>query len=90
MDYLRVKANKGGYWEKDTSSKNQFINGITHDVIIGVIKKLKAIKKTNEVTSEKVLVQVRRVEEHRAQKPLIEATNKNKDFTPQTIVKTIH
>ena len=46
MGYLRIKANKHGYKDKDIRLKEQFINGINdHDMMTEIMKELTSIKR---------------------------------------------
>ena len=80
MGYLRIKENKCRYIKKERRLKEQLMNGINNDMMTEIIRELTAIKKTNEIPTEKILALARRVEEQRAQKALFEATKKNKCF----------
>ena len=63
ISHLRIKANKGGYKEKNSKLKEQFINGIRDDDMMTeqIYEPIK-IKKTNEITSEQVVCWAGRAE----------------------------
>ena len=60
MSYLRIKANKCGYKEKDRGFKEQFINDISDDDMMReIIRELATFRKTIEITSREVLALAR-------------------------------
>ena len=63
MDHLRIKATKWKYQEHDQRLKDKLMNGINDKTMtLGIIQGITAIKNKSEVTSEQVLVWVRRIE----------------------------
>ena len=81
MYYLRMKTNEGKYKEKDRRINEQFINGINDDeMMTEIILELPAVKKTSEITSEKVLVWARRIKVQETQIALMGTTKGNKEF----------
>ena len=62
IGYLEIKAKKCDCKEKDRSLSEQFINGINdNDMIIKILRELKAIKKTSEMINEQVLCWAKKV-----------------------------
>ena len=75
MGHIKLKANEHGYKEKHKRLKEQLINGISNEeMMTEKIRKLHAIKETNEAKSEQVLHWPKGVEKQPILKALPEAT----------------
>ena len=73
------KANECSYKEKE-DQKNSLGNGINNNgMVTAIIRKLTAMRKTNEITSEQVLCGARKVEVQTTQKLILDAIKEHKE-----------
>ena len=68
-----IKAIDWKYKEYDRQLKEQIINSLDDENMVEeIIRELKALKDTSEVSSEQILLWIQRVETQRAQKEVLD------------------
>ena len=81
MGRLHTKAADCEYHEYDRWLTEQFIHGLDDEVMIGeIVRVLMALKDTNEVTRNHILMWTLRMEVQRVQKEVLDNIRDGKEF----------